>query len=203
MPTRLTVLNVAYPFAPVGPDTVGGAEQVLSALDRALVAAGHWSLVVGCAGSQIAGRLFATGALTAKINDDARRHALKLHRLRIDEALREWPIDIVHFHGHDFAEYLPTHCVPILVTLHLPVDHYPAEALSNCRPGLYFNCVSASQKRSFRTATRCCRRFPMVCRSRRCKPTTQNGSLPWPWAAYARKRVSTTRSTLRPWRKFL
>jgi len=149
MPTRLTVLNVAYPFAPVGPDTVGGAEQVLSALDRALVAAGHWSVVVGCAGSQIAGRLFATGALTAKINDDARRHALKLHRLRIDEALREWPIDIVHCHGHDFAEYLPQHGVPILVTLHLPVDHYPAEALSNCRPGLYFNCVSASQKRSF------------------------------------------------------
>ncbi|TIU34927.1 MAG: glycosyltransferase family 4 protein, partial [Mesorhizobium sp.] len=33
----LTVLNVAYPLAPVGPDAVGGAEQVLSALDRALV----------------------------------------------------------------------------------------------------------------------------------------------------------------------
>ena len=26
----LTVLSVAFPFAPVGPDTVGGAEQVLS-----------------------------------------------------------------------------------------------------------------------------------------------------------------------------
>ena len=33
----MTVLNVAYPLAPVGPDAVGGAEQVLSALDAALV----------------------------------------------------------------------------------------------------------------------------------------------------------------------
>ncbi|MFZ2080615.1 MAG: hypothetical protein WAV38_29000, partial [Xanthobacteraceae bacterium] len=57
MPKRLTVLNVAYPFAPVGPDTAGGAEQVLSAIDRALVAAGHRSLVVGCAGSQISGEI--------------------------------------------------------------------------------------------------------------------------------------------------
>jgi glycosyltransferase involved in cell wall biosynthesis len=149
MPNGLTVLNVAYPFAPVGPDTAGGAEQVLSALDRALVAAGHRSLVVGCAGSQVAGRLLVTGSLPASFNEDARRHARKLHRLRIDEALRDWPVDIVHCHGHDFAEYLPPPGVPILATLHLPIDHYPAEALSLCRPGLYFNCVSASQKRSF------------------------------------------------------
>ena len=30
----LTVLNVAYPFAPVGLDAVGGAEQILALLDR-------------------------------------------------------------------------------------------------------------------------------------------------------------------------
>jgi glycosyltransferase involved in cell wall biosynthesis len=104
---------------------------------------------VGCAGSQIAGRLLATGPLPENFNEDARRHAQKLHRLRIDEALPEWPVDIVHCHGHDFTEYLPPLGVPVLVTLHLPVDHYPAEALSPCRPGLYFNCVSTSQKRSF------------------------------------------------------
>ena len=33
----LTVLSVAYPLAPVGPDAVGGAEQILRAIDRALV----------------------------------------------------------------------------------------------------------------------------------------------------------------------
>jgi glycosyltransferase involved in cell wall biosynthesis len=149
MPKRLTVLNVAYPFAPVGPDAAGGAEQVLSAIDRALVAAGHRSLVVGCAGSQTAGRLLATAPLPADLTEEIRRRAQQLHRVRIEEALHEWPIDIVHCHGHDFAEYLPPLAVPVLVTLHLPVDHYPPEALSANRPGLHFNCVSVSQKRSF------------------------------------------------------
>ena len=36
----LSVLSVAYPLAPVTADPVGGAEQVLARLDRALVAAG-------------------------------------------------------------------------------------------------------------------------------------------------------------------
>ena len=35
----LTVLNIGYALAPVGPDVAGGAEQVLSALDHAVVAA--------------------------------------------------------------------------------------------------------------------------------------------------------------------
>ena len=42
----LTVLSVGYALAPVGPDAVGGAEQILSALDRALVTAGHRSIVI-------------------------------------------------------------------------------------------------------------------------------------------------------------
>ena len=47
----LTVLNVAYPLAPVGPDAVGGAEQVLSHLDAALTRVGHRSIVVACEGA--------------------------------------------------------------------------------------------------------------------------------------------------------
>ena len=47
-----TILSVAYPFAPVGPDTVGGAEQVLAQLDAALVAAGHRSIVVAAASAR-------------------------------------------------------------------------------------------------------------------------------------------------------
>jgi glycosyltransferase involved in cell wall biosynthesis len=145
----LTVLNVAYVFAPVGPDTAGGAEQVLSALDRALVATGHQSLVIACAGSKTEGRLLATGPLPVKFTEDSRHRGQAMHRRRIEEALRAWPVDVVHCHGCDFAEYLPPPGVPTLVTLHLPVDHHPPEALSACRPGRYFNCVSASQRRSF------------------------------------------------------
>jgi glycosyltransferase involved in cell wall biosynthesis len=145
----LTVLNIAYPLAPVRPDTAGGAEQVMAALDRALVAAGHRSLVIACAGSKTAGELLATAPLPAKFTEDGRRNAQGLHRRRIAEALRRWPVDLVHCHGHDFPEYLPACDIPALITLHLPVDHYPPEALSACRPRLYFNCVSASQRETF------------------------------------------------------
>ena len=54
---RLTVLSVAYSLAPVGPNAVGGSEQVLTSLDQALVAAGHRNIVVACEGSQTAGEL--------------------------------------------------------------------------------------------------------------------------------------------------
>jgi glycosyltransferase involved in cell wall biosynthesis len=145
----LTVLNVAYAFAPVGPDTAGGAEQVLTALDRALIAEGHRSLVIACEGSKTAGELLATAPLPEKFTEDQRRRAQKRHRQRIEQALRQWPVDVVHCHGFDFAGYVPPPGVPTLVTLHLPVDHYPPEALSESRSWRYFNCVSTSQRRSF------------------------------------------------------
>jgi glycosyltransferase involved in cell wall biosynthesis len=145
----LTILNVAYVFAPVGPDTAGGAEQVLAVLDRALVADGHRSLVIACAGSKTAGELLATAPLPAKFTEDLRRRAQQEHLQRIEQTLRQWPVDLVHCHGHDFAEYLPPPGVPTLVTLHLPVDHYPPGALSERRLARYFNCVSASQRQRF------------------------------------------------------
>ena len=48
---KLTVLSAGYSLVPIGPDAVGGSEQILAALDRALVAHGHRSIVAGCAGS--------------------------------------------------------------------------------------------------------------------------------------------------------
>lgn len=53
---RFTILNVAYPFAPVGPDVTGRAEQVLSSLDFALHEHGRESLVVASESSATAGR---------------------------------------------------------------------------------------------------------------------------------------------------
>ncbi|MFL5267991.1 MAG: glycosyltransferase [Stellaceae bacterium] len=145
----LTVLSIAYVFAPVGSDTAGGAEQVLSMLDRELVAAGHQSLVIACEGSKTEGKLLATSPLPGEFTEDHRQCALERHRRRIREALQDWPVDVVHCHGHDFAEYLPAPDVPTLVTLHLPADHYPVEALAASRPRRYFNCVSRSQRQSF------------------------------------------------------
>lgn len=144
----LTVLSIAYVFAPVGPDVAGGSEQILSALDRALVNAGHRSLVIACEGSDVAGELISIGPLPSAFTDERRLQGCKLRRRRIAHALRHWPIDVVHCHGFDFPEYLPPPGVPTLVTLHLPADHYPPDRLAEARLGRYFNCVSASQRRS-------------------------------------------------------
>jgi glycosyltransferase involved in cell wall biosynthesis len=140
----LTVLNVAYPLAPVGPDAVGGAEQVLSALDRALVEAGHRSLVIGCEGSRAAGRLIAVPAESGRLDEEAKRRAHRRHRDAIAAARRRWNVDVVHLHGIDFDGYLPEDG-PTLVTLHLPLDWYRPDALCPTRPDLWLHPVSRSQ----------------------------------------------------------
>lgn len=145
----LTVLGVGYAPAPVGPDAVGGAEQVLSALDRALVAAGHRSLVVAPEGSQIAGELIATGKLPDRITDDARAAVERRQRDAIERALATRPIDVIHAHGLDFAEHLPPTAVPTLVTLHLPATFYADGAVAADRPHSWFNCVSRAQAGTF------------------------------------------------------
>ena len=145
----LTVLSIAYALAPVAPDTAGGAEQVLAALDEALVAAGHNSLVVAAAGSRTAGTLLATPPLPAAFTDAARRRAETAQRRRVEAALRDWPVDVVHCHGLDFAEHLPPRRPPTLVTLHLAAEAYDAESLAAAGPGTWFNCVSAAQRAGF------------------------------------------------------
>src|SRR4051794_4844706 len=117
---RLTVLNVAYPLAPAGFDAVGGAEQVLSELDRALVEAGHCSIVVACEGSRMAGRLVAVPRIDGPLHPPAVAAAGERHRHAILTALERWPVDVVHLHGVDFCNYLPPAGVPVLVTLHGP-----------------------------------------------------------------------------------
>lgn len=143
----LTVLSVAYPLAPVSQDAVGGAEQMLSHLDHALVEAGHRSLVVASETSEVAGALIATPAEFGALDDRARERAWARHREAIARALDRFPVDLVHIHGHDFHRYLPAECLPTLVTLHLPLSCYDGCALTPTRPGTWLHGVSVSQCR--------------------------------------------------------
>ena len=124
---RLTVLSVAYPLAPVGPDAVGGSEQVLTALDSALVAAGHRSIVLAHEGSSARGELVTYAAPPeGEPIDEAIASA---QRERVHDAmlrlLQRTHVDLVHMHGLDFHFYLPPPGPPVLATLHLPPDWYP------------------------------------------------------------------------------
>ena len=143
----LTVLSVAYPLAPVGRDAAGGAEQILSALDRALVAAGHRSLVIACEGSAVAGTLIPISAETGPLNDATRARAQIAVRRAIADALVRWRVDLVHLHGIDFFAYAPADDVPTLVTLHLPLGWYSSDALAP-RPNRFLHCVSEAQART-------------------------------------------------------
>jgi glycosyltransferase involved in cell wall biosynthesis len=142
----LCVLSVAFPFAPVGDDAVGGAEQVLAQLDAALVSAGHQSIVVACAGSRTAGTLVATPRAPEPITDAVRTRAYAEHRRAIEDALRRWPVDLVHMHSLDFHAYLPPSGPPVLVTLHLPPGWYPPAIFHLERASTFLHCVSAAQR---------------------------------------------------------
>jgi glycosyltransferase involved in cell wall biosynthesis len=142
----LTVLSVAYPFAPVSRDGVGGAEQVLFAIDRALVERGHRSLVIAEAGSRISGALLPVRPALPPYDEARRREVWASVRETIRFALGREPVDVVHLHGIDAPEYVPTADVPVVVTLHLPLEWYPPEFLASSR--VLFTCVSRSQRRT-------------------------------------------------------
>ncbi len=142
----LTVLSVAYPLAPVSQDAVGGAEQVLAQLDRALVRAGHRSLVVACEGSQVAGTLLEVPARHGPLDAAACAAAHEAHRQVIAQALERWPVDLIHLHGVDFHAYLPPPGPPTLATLHLPLAWYPEAVLRPDRPATWLHAVSAAQR---------------------------------------------------------
>jgi glycosyltransferase involved in cell wall biosynthesis len=144
----LTVLSVAYPLAPVGPDSIGGAEQIVHALDRALVEAGHSSIVVAQEGSTVSGILVPVPKRDGTLNPAAREASWQSHGAAIASALARWPVDLIHMHGIDFNNYLPPPGPPVLATLHLPPSWYPREALFPSRPDTWLNCVSHSQQRA-------------------------------------------------------
>lgn len=146
----MKILEVASPLAPVGPDAVGGAEQMVSLVDEGLVRRGHQSIVVAQEGSTCRGTLIATPAIPEgrTIDAAAQERAWAAHRSAIADACRRYPIDLIHLHGVDFDHYLPASGPPALVTLHLPVASYGEGALWPLRPDVFFHCVSASQRRT-------------------------------------------------------
>src|SRR3954454_21412458 len=102
----LTVLTVAYPFAPVRNDTVGGAEQIASMLDTAIVTAGHKSIMAACEGSCISGELFAgCRPRPDLLEKTAAQYFRKQFQQVIDRALTTRKVDVIHMHGLDFHEY--------------------------------------------------------------------------------------------------
>jgi hypothetical protein len=105
--------------AGVGPDAVRGAEQVLSAMDHALTAAGHRSAAVAGDGAPIVGILLPSPAALAGMVDSHARGVTHDAVRRVVVATID-RVDVAHLHRMDFSEYLPPPGKPMLVTRHLP-----------------------------------------------------------------------------------
>jgi glycosyltransferase involved in cell wall biosynthesis len=150
----LSVLQVSYALAPVSPEAVGGAEQVLSFLEAGVAAAGHRSVVVAPEGSRVAGSLVATPRSGPRLDDAAQRAAERVHADAVHRTLDASAFDLVHAHGLDFDRVLPRPCPPAVVTLHLPPSFYPREALAP-RDRLALVCVSRSQAAALPPGVRC------------------------------------------------
>lgn len=142
---RLTVISVAFPFAAVGGDPVGGAEQVLSRVDRALVKNGHRSIVVAAEGSRPAGELVSVPQPRGAIGPREWARAHDFVRQTLAEIMASARADLLHLHGSDFQHYLPPPGIPVLATLHMPFSSYAPGLLEHQRPRTWFNTVSRHQ----------------------------------------------------------
>lgn len=144
----LTILSVAYPMMPVGPHASGGSEQILFLVEKGIVESGNRSVVISARGSRVLGELIETDTWEGKICPEMEERARADHLAKIQQALAELPIDLIHFHGLDFHRYVPRTEVPMLATLHLPIDFYPPHVFE--RPATAMNFVSESQAKSYR-----------------------------------------------------
>jgi glycosyltransferase involved in cell wall biosynthesis len=171
----LTVLSVSYPLAKVSPGTAGGAEQVLLTLDKGLLQAGHKSLVLAPEGSRCSGLLIPARITNGILDQNAKRTARQTFKGLLSRTLSQFHIDVVHMHGIDFLEYLPHTDIPVVVSLHLPLEWYPCEKLSSPRSNVTLVSVSHFQSRNAPGACRIDRVIPNGVDLEEFRPTRKQG----------------------------
>lgn len=149
---KMRILYAAYPLLTVCEDSAGGAEQVLSTLEREIARRGAATTVAASSGSRVAGELFATGDPCSRLDDFERRN--RQHHDRIVEFVSRCARQGERFAlVHDMSGSLWTRAaevdVPVLATLHLPRQFYPAQFFENVAANVTFNFVSEAQARTF------------------------------------------------------
>ena len=94
----LTVLSIAFWLTALGPGSVGGAEQILSQIDAALVRRGYRSVVIAHPQSKVSGTLIPTLSINGPVSHETWHAAHDAIRRAISYALARYPVDIVHMH---------------------------------------------------------------------------------------------------------
>jgi glycosyltransferase involved in cell wall biosynthesis len=148
----IRILYVAYPLLTVSDGSAGGAEQVLWTLEREMARRGALTTVAASAGSRVSGELFSTGDPCTQPDDYERRRVE--HEDRVVDFVRRRAregkaFNLVHDQSGSFWRRATEINSPVLATLHLPRSFYPAGSFDEIPENVSFNCVSASQARSF------------------------------------------------------
>jgi glycosyltransferase involved in cell wall biosynthesis len=148
----MRILYIAYPLLTVSRESAGGAEQVLWTLEQEMARRGVHTTVAASGGSCVAGELFSTGEPCREPDDLERRdreHQDKIVAFVRRQAREGRAFDLVHDHSGSFWPRAAEIGQPVLATLHLPRTFYPPRYFANIPANVSFNCVSASQARSF------------------------------------------------------
>jgi glycosyltransferase involved in cell wall biosynthesis len=148
----IRILYVAYPLLTVSDESAGGAEQVLWTLEREMAWRGALTTVAASAGSRVSGELLSTGDPCTQ-PDDYERRCIE-HEDRVVDFVRRRAregraFDLIHDQSGSFWRRAAEIDSPVLATLHLPRSFYPAGSFDEIPEDVSFNCVSASQARSF------------------------------------------------------
>ncbi len=125
---------------------------MLWTLEREMHRRGHETTVAACTGSQIAGRLFATGDPPSEPDTYSQRD--REHQKAIRELLRRASFDLIHDKSGSFFSHADGVGLPILSTVHLPRSFYRDVEWNALGPHVSLNCVSAAQARTFRDVPR-------------------------------------------------
>ena len=144
----MKILYVAYPLLPVSDASAGGAEQMLWVLEREMRRRGHDTTVAACAGSQVAGRLFATGEVPRETDTFEERNLE--HQQAVRELFRRESFDLVHDKSGSFFATAEGVASPLLATVHLPREFYRDVSWHLLPVQVHLNCVSAAQAKTFR-----------------------------------------------------
>jgi glycosyltransferase involved in cell wall biosynthesis len=146
------VLYVAYPLLTVSPESAGGAEQALWTLEREMAQRGVCTTVAASAGSSVTGKLFSTGHPCSACDDFERRfreHQERVLELIDRRARQSDAFDLIHDMSGSFWGRAAQINAPVLATLHLPREFYSPQLFEEVAPNVSFNCVSATQAKSF------------------------------------------------------
>jgi hypothetical protein len=90
------ILQVSYSAARVSRDAVGGAEQVLAAVDAGLAARGVEAAVVAPEGSRTAGALFPSAWIDGPLRPAQRRAVVEAHAAALRRALAARRFNVLH-----------------------------------------------------------------------------------------------------------